>query len=56
MLSPAKFATLVGVTGRAVRKWIAGGRLPGVEQCPNGYLLIPPSYVALVREGRLPLR
>lgn len=56
MLSPSRFALLVGVTDRAVRLWCSSGRLPGLTTTPGGHYKIPSSYVALVREGRLPLR
>jgi excisionase family DNA binding protein len=56
MLSPAAFASQVGVSDRAVRQWCSSGRLPGLTTTPGGHYRIPPSYVALVREGRLPLR
>jgi excisionase family DNA binding protein len=56
LLSPARFAEAVGVSDRAVRLWCAAGRLPGLTTTPGGHYRIPPSYVALVREGRLPLR
>jgi excisionase family DNA binding protein len=56
LLSPAAFASQVGVSDRAVRQWCSSGRLPGLTTTPGGHYRIPPSYVALVREGRLPLR
>jgi DNA-binding transcriptional MerR regulator len=50
------FAREAGVPLRTLQDWLAQGRLPGVERSGGGRYRIPPSYVALVREGRLPLR
>jgi DNA-binding transcriptional MerR regulator len=55
-MTSGSFARLAGVPLRTVQHWLAHGRLPGVEVTATGRYRIPPAYVALVREGRLPLR
>jgi hypothetical protein len=55
-MTSGQFARATGTPLRTVQHWLAQRWLPGAERSGSGRYRIPPAYVALVREGRLPLR
>jgi hypothetical protein len=55
LLQVGDFAAAIGVTRRAVQKWLKLGRLPGCTKQRNGYALIPSHYIEEYQRGEIPL-